>query len=109
MARHNPGDYPSANVRTAPTPSEPNTPIAEPGVNYIPNSGIVPPPTLPEEESEPQPPQPQANSQCEPEQQTNHRENRIPSSTNDNNSNEKSEDTVKEEQAGKKNRRHRQY
>lgn len=48
MARHNPGDYPSANVRTAPTPSEPNTPIAEPGSNYVP--GIPSPhPPLPEE------------------------------------------------------------
>jgi len=91
MARHNPGDYPSANVRTAPTPSEPNTPIAE-NVNYIPNTGIVPPPTLPEEESEPQ-----VNPQLE---QTNHQENRIPS-TNDN-SNEKSEETVKEEHSDPK-------
>jgi hypothetical protein len=40
MARHNPGDYPSANVRTAPTPSEPNTPIAEPGTNYVPSLPI---------------------------------------------------------------------
>jgi len=51
MARHNPGDYPSANVRTAPTPSEPNTPIAEPGTNYVP--GIPSPqPPLPEEPNE---------------------------------------------------------
>lgn len=28
MARHNPGEQPSQNVRTAPTPSEPNTPIS---------------------------------------------------------------------------------
>lgn len=27
MARHNPGDMPSAHARTAPTPSEPNTPV----------------------------------------------------------------------------------
>lgn len=48
MARHNPGEFPSANVRTAPTPSEPNTPIAEPGSNYVP--GIPSPhPPLPEE------------------------------------------------------------
>ena len=43
MARHNPGDHPSANARTAPTPSEPNTPIAE----HIP---VNLPPTLPEEQ-----------------------------------------------------------
>ena len=48
MARHNPGDYPSANVRTAPTPSEPNTPIAEPGNNYVPGMPSPQPP-LPEE------------------------------------------------------------
>ena len=33
MARHTGGDMPSANVRTAPTPSEPNTPVAMPN-NY---------------------------------------------------------------------------
>lgn len=47
MARHNPGDHPSANARTAPTPSEPNTPIAE----HIPPV-VNPPPTLPEDDLE---------------------------------------------------------
>ena len=50
MARHNPGDYPSANVRTAPTPSEPNTPIAEPGCT-VPN-------TFPQQQQQPQHPPP---------------------------------------------------
>jgi len=64
MARHNPGDYPSANVRTAPTPSEPNTPIAEPGFtvpNTFPQQQQQPqyPPPLPEEEGE-EPPVPEA-------------------------------------------------
>ena len=65
MARHNPGDYPSANVRTAPTPSEPNTPIAEPGFT-VPNTFSQQqqqphqhPPPLPEEEVE-EPPMPEA-------------------------------------------------
>lgn len=53
MARHNPGDYPSANVRTAPTPSEPNTPIAEPGNNYVPGMPSPQPP-LPESPEEPE-------------------------------------------------------
>jgi len=62
MARHNPGDYPSANVRTAPTPSEPNTPIAEPGFtvpNTFPQQQPQYPPPLPEEEGE-EPPVPEA-------------------------------------------------
>ena len=91
MARHNPGDYPSANVRTAPTPSEPNTPIAEPGVNYIPNAGVVPPPTLPEEDSE----QPQ-------EVATNHQEKEITTNNTATTQNEtKTEDKVEEEQPKK--------
>merc|ERR1712083_167977 len=66
MARHNPGDYPSANVRTAPTPSEPNTPIAEPGFT-VPNTFAQQqpqyPPPLQEEEGE-EPPAPEVkNSQ----------------------------------------------
>lgn len=36
MARHNPGDYPTANVRTAPTPSEPNTPVSDHHPNLVP-------------------------------------------------------------------------
>merc|ERR1712166_595492 len=63
MARHNPGEFPSANVRTAPTPSEPNTPIAEPGFTV---SNTFPqqqphqhPSPLPEEEGE-EPPMPEA-------------------------------------------------
>jgi vacuolar protein sorting-associated protein 26 len=63
MARHNPGEYPSANVRTAPTPSEPNTPIAEPGFT-VPNTFAQQtqyPPPLPEEEDE-EPPVPEAKS-----------------------------------------------
>jgi len=62
MARHNPGEFPSANVRTAPTPSEPNTPIAEPGFS-VPNTFAQQqpqyPPSLPEEEGE-EPPVPEA-------------------------------------------------
>merc|ERR1712088_738306 len=63
MARHNPGDYPSANVRTAPTPSEPNTPIAEPGFT-VPNTfpqhqPHQHPSPLPEEDGE-EPPMPEA-------------------------------------------------
>jgi len=64
MARHNPGDYPSANVRTAPTPSEPNTPIAEPGFtvpNTFPQQQPQYPPPLPEEEGE-EPPVPQTKN-----------------------------------------------
>merc|ERR550534_2302665 len=63
MARHNPGEFPSANVRTAPTPSEPNTPIAELGFTV---SNTFPqqqphqhPSPLPEEEGE-EPPMPEA-------------------------------------------------
>ena len=63
MARHNPGEFPSANVRTAPTPSEPNTPIAEPGFT-VPNTFPQQqqpqhPPPLPEEDGE-EPPLPEA-------------------------------------------------
>jgi len=63
MARHNPGEFPSANVRTAPTPSEPNTPIAEAGypvvggpANNIPHMQQQQPPapaTVPEESALP--------------------------------------------------------
>merc|ERR1712029_1326282 len=98
MARRNPGDYPSANVRTAPTPSEPNTPIAEPGVNYIPNAGVVPPPTLPEEDSEPAETPPETTNHQE-------QENRIPTnnSTTQNETKssaavEKVEDKVEEQE-----------
>lgn len=58
MARHNPGEFPSANVRTAPTPSEPNTPIAEPGFIVAANAPttIIPQAPLPEEEAESPPP-----------------------------------------------------
>merc|ERR1712166_574744 len=63
MARHNPGEFPSANVRTAPTPSEPNTPIAEPGFtvsNTFPQQQPPQHPSpLPEEEGE-EPPMPEA-------------------------------------------------
>ena len=90
MARHNPGDYPSANVRTAPTPSEPNTPIAEPGVNYIPNSGVVPPPTLPEEEGEPQ-----VDPQAQP-TLTNHQDNHIPTTNENSVQEDQVEDKVEE-------------
>ena len=49
MARHNPGEFPSANIRTAPTPSEPNTPIAEPGGFSVVANNI--PQQVPEEDS----------------------------------------------------------
>lgn len=52
LARHNPGEFPSANVRTAPTPSEPNTPIAEPGF-IVANAPTTIIPQVPEESEEP--------------------------------------------------------
>ena len=50
MARHTAGDFPSTNIRTAPTPSEPNTPIAEgfSVANALPPQNQHPP-ALPEE------------------------------------------------------------
>ena len=71
MARHNPGDYPSANVRTAPTPSEPNTPIAEPGNNYVPGMPSPQPPLPEEPEVDRQPPQ-QFNSNSTLPQEADH-------------------------------------
>ncbi len=62
MARHVAGDVPTANVRTAPTPSEPNTPVLAVGVAAAPTPAPAPPGSFPQmqqqqeqEQSQPRP------------------------------------------------------
>ena len=56
MARHEAGDHPTQNIRTAPTPSEPNTPVVDPALHStVPIPGpqkTVLPAAVPEAEPE---------------------------------------------------------
>ncbi len=70
MARHNPGDAPSVNVRTAPTPSEPNTPVAAASsASTVEGTVPLPGPELmvqPQEEQQTQPQRQQQEEQVSP-------------------------------------------